>query len=205
MPLARQAPDLSLGETRGKGNSFLNISCSIPAICSVSASQPSAIILLGMGEKGRNLLQLFSRLIAEHAFGFHHRQIQLQNGAVVTKFSVLTSEHRLKISMKTQPWIFPNQVSNFFFFWWDFANTEIFYVCQLPVSVWKALLPHLVMQLHQHSKLCTRLASSFEKGKKKKVFYAKKYEHLQKYSSLSEENSFPLLFAFQRFSWGMFT
>lgn len=85
-----------LGATQAEG--FLNISCCIPAICSVSASQPSPIILLGMGEKGRNIPQHFSRLIAEHAFSFCRRQIQLQIRAVVSKFSVVTSEHRLKIS-----------------------------------------------------------------------------------------------------------
>lgn len=30
-----------------------------------------------------------------------------------------------------------------------------------------------------------------KKNQEKNVFYAKKFEHLQKYSSLSEENNFP--------------
>lgn len=163
-----------LGVTQGKGSFFLNISCCIPAICSMSASQPSPIILVRMGEKGRNIPHHFSRLMAEHTFSFHHRQIQLQNGAVVSKFSVVTSEHRLKISCFYSKWrpslrFFKTRCLIFLFFFsflWDFANVEIFYVCQLPISVWKAQLPHLVMQLHRHSKLCTRLASSFEKEKK---------------------------------------
>lgn len=83
--------------------------------------------------------------------------------------------------MKARPRIFQNQV---LIFLWDLTTIEIFYVCQLPVSVWKAQLPHLAMQLHRHSKLCTRLASSFDQKKKKDVFHAKKCEYFQKYRRL---------------------
>lgn len=102
--LGRQTLDLSRHawmQCKWRAAVFLNISSYIPAICSMSAQQPSPIILLGSrGEREKYTPTFFqarkhSRI---HTFSLRPWTDSSVEWSRVTRFSAVTSKHRLKIS-----------------------------------------------------------------------------------------------------------